>query len=190
MTATSSGLPGRGDRNAAASSASNTLGRMWRQVRVDQELLNRVRRATFLMLARASLPTYAVFCLLTAVTAGLAATGGDWAVVIIGGVVLLTLPLVLWRSALRGVRAPLGTYLAYAVTPDGTFHYSAASGTTTVNPGFVARLSASPDCWFIVLATGLLIVAPREAIPDADAALLVRHLPKRPSFPAAVRPPL
>jgi hypothetical protein len=115
--------------------------------------------------------------------------GGDWTFVVVGLVLLAMLPLLLWRAASRGTqRTPMGTFVAYAVTPDGTLHTSGAAGSSTVSPGYIARVGATPDCWLIALASGMLLIVPRELIPDADASLLVRHLPGRLQPPAALHP--
>nr|NLI50210.1 hypothetical protein [Propionibacterium sp.] len=153
---------------------------MWRQMRVDSAYLERIRRALFAALLRGNRVTLAAFAALAVVMCVLAASGGDWFYAIFGVAMAGLLPLLLWRSSARpGARVPVGSFVAYAVTPDGTLHASGAQGTTTVNPGFVSRLAVTRDCWLIGLASGVLLVVPRELIPDADAALIVRHLPGR-----------
>lgn len=140
---------------------------------VDQAYLDRVRRALFAALMRANTVALAGFGLLTAGMVWLAATNGDWTWAMIPVLLLGVLPFGLWRSAgAMGRRAPLGTYVAFAVTPDGTFHSSGASGTTTVNPGYVYRVSSSGDCWIVTLRSGLTIPVPRELLPEADARRL------------------
>jgi len=119
----------------------------------------------------------------------LAAADGDWSLPLIAGASLIVIPSLLWRAASRAtLRTPAGSFVAYAVTPDGTYHASSAAGTTTVNPGYVDRVAATRDCWLISLASGTLAVVPRELIPDADAQLLVRHLRTRLVPPPASRP--
>jgi len=146
-------------------------------MRVDAAYVTRIRGALFAALLRANLITLVAFTVLAVLMCVLAATGGDWFYAALGVVMAALLPFLLWRSASRtGRRLPPGSFVAYAVTPDGTLHHSSAIGTTTVNPGFVGRLAATRDCWLVALASGVLLVVPRELIPDADAALLVRHL--------------
>ncbi len=153
-----------------------TLGRVWRQMQVDSAYLERIRRSLFAALLRGNRVTLVVFAALAVVMCVLAATGGEWFYAILGVVMAALLPLLLWRSSARpGARVPVGSFVAYAVTPDGTLHSSGAIGTTTVNPGFVARVSLARDCWLVSLTGGYLFVVPRELLPDADAALLVRH---------------
>lgn len=154
--------------------------------------LARIRRALFAALLRSNMVTLVSFAVLAVIMCVLAASGGDWFYAVLSVIMAILLPFLLWRSSARsGARVPIGSYVAYAVTPDGTLHSSGAAGTTTVNPGFVARLSATPDCWLIGLAAGVLLVVPRELIPDADAALLGRRLPGRYQAPppAAGRTP-
>ncbi len=146
-------------------------------MRVDAAYLTRIRGALFAALLRANLITLVAFTALAVVLGVLAAGGGDWFYAVVGTVMAALLPFLLWTSASRTARrVPPGSFVAYAVTPDGTLHHSSAHGTITVNPGSVARLVRTRDCWLVGLATGVLLVVPRELIPDADAALLARHL--------------
>lgn len=162
---------------------------MWRQMQVDRAYADRVRRALLGALVRANALSFGVLVLLAAGTAALAAADGDWSLPLIAGASLIVIPSLLWRAASRAtLRTPAGSFVAYAVTPDGTYHASSAAGTTTVNPGYVDRVAATRDCWLISLASGTLAVVPRELIPDADAQLLVRHLPTRLVPPPASRP--
>ncbi len=161
------------------------LGLVWRQMRVDGPYLARVRRAMYFYLLRANAVALIFFALLTVGVVAFAASDGDWTWALLALVMLAAIPLTLWRAATLQVRRlPAGTYVAYAVTPDGTFHVSNAGGTTTVNPGFVAKLAATADCWLVALYSGLVLPVPRELLPESDARLLVRHLPGRP-LPAA-----
>ena len=140
-------------------------------------------------LLRANAVTLGALAVLAIGSGVFAGMGGDWTFVIVGLVLLALLPVLLWRAASRGAqRTPMGSYVAYAVTPDGTFHSSGVAGTSTVSPGYVARVGATPDCWLVSLASGMLMIVPRELFPDADAALLVQHLPGRLQPPPALHP--
>lgn len=132
----------------------------------------------FTALMRGSAVRFGVLALIGLVLAGLALASGDvwWALVLVA--MLGTLPLALWQSAQSYARnLPPGSWLAYAVTPDGTFHSSNASGTITMAPGHVARVQAAGDCWIVTLSSGVTVPVPRELLPEADVALLTRHLP-------------
>jgi len=153
---------------------------VWRQLQFDEAVANRVRRAMFAALMRANLVALVLMFMIAAGGLALAGQSGFWTFPIMLIVLLAVVPLALWRTSARSVGGtPLGSYLAYAVTPDGTFHSSSAFGTSTINPGFVARIAQSRDCWMVTISNGFLIVVPKELLPDADAALLVRHLPQR-----------
>lgn len=146
---------------------------------VTDEFLARVRAATFAWLVRGSWPMLVGFAVLAIASLGmtLASGGGDWMWALAALVMGALVPYTLWRSAsVAAGRLQRGSYLAYAVTPDGTFHCSSAAGTTTVNAGYVARLSAVRGFWIVVLHNGTTIPVPHELLPDAEARLLVRHL--------------
>lgn len=153
---------------------------------MDKALIERIQRSMFGAMLRTNLPLLVLLAVLVVASIWMAATGGDWSLVIFSTLLVIIVPFTLWRNTTKAVRrVPEGSWIAYAVTPDGTLHSSSASGTTTVNPGFVLRAAATRDCWLMALSSGLFIVAPRELIPDADAALLVRHLPGRLNPPPA-----
>jgi len=162
---------------------------MWRQMQVDRAYTDRVRRALLGALLRANALSFGVLVLLGAGTAALAVTDGEWTFPLVAAAALMVVPALLWRAASRmTLRTPAGSFVAYAVTPDGTFHASTAAGTSTVSPGYVDRVAATRDCWLIALASGTLTIVPRELIPDADAQLLVRHLRTRIKPPPALHP--
>ena len=144
-------------------------------MQVDDAYVIRVRRALSAALLRSNAATLVLFAGLAAVMCVLAATGGDWLLAGVSVALAGLLPVFLWRSATRlTARTPRGTLVAYAVTPDGTFHTSTVAGTLTVNPGFVGRVGLVGGCWLVTAPAGVVVV-PKELLPDADAALLSRH---------------
>lgn len=145
---------------------------------IDDAYARRVRGAMFGALLRANLLTLGLFALLALGAVGLALVDGDFTIAVFGVAMVSLAPLFLWRTASRStLRTQLGTYVAYAVTPDGTLHVSTVAGTSTINPGFVSRVLPARDCLLLALFNGVLMVVPRELLPDADAALLARARP-------------
>lgn len=133
----------------------------------------------FAALLRSNAVRLGAFILIGLVLAGVALASGDvwWAVALV--VMMGTMPLSLWQTAQSYARnLPQGSWLAYAVTSDGTFHTSNASGTLTVSPGHVVRVLPTGDCWLISLSSGITMPVPRELLPDADVASMTRHLPQ------------
>lgn len=155
---------------------------MWRQLLIDEAFIARMRRVSTAMMVRRMAVPFGLLLVFAIVLAALSIPSGDWDL-LIPMLVLAFLPLVFFLLSVRVAARGLvpGTYIAYAVTPDGTFHVASVSGTTTVNPGYVTRLTQADDVWLVGLASGATLPVPRELLPDADAALLVRHLPGRPA---------
>ena len=143
-------------------------------MQVDDAYVARVRKALFAALLRSNAATLIMFAVLAVLMCVLAATGGDWLLAGVAVALAAMLPVFLRRSASRlTARTPRGTFVAFAVTADGTFHSSSVAGTRTVNPGFVGRVGLVGDCWLVSTPAGLVVV-PHELLPDADAALLNR----------------
>ena len=143
---------------------------------VDRALLERLRRASYQAMLRQSVRMFVYMLVL-----GIALTWLSWQSWGASSLIFVLLPLTwlltLWRSSFRVARLfPVGSYIGYAVTPDGALHSSNVMSTCVQNPGTVGRLGASRDCWIISTSAGMMPI-PRELIPDADAALLIRHLP-------------
>lgn len=153
--------------------------------------MKRIARAGFNALLRVMGPLLLAMLLVGGGLSWLSAAEGDWAPLVILAVVLLSLLLTLWRSASRpAAQLPLGSWIAYAVTPDGTLHASTAAGTATINPGYVASVAGTPGVWIIRLVLpNVVMVVPRELLPDTDAALLVRHTSRRLIAPPAATQP-
>ncbi len=149
---------------------------------VDEALRGRVRSTVFGVIVRSTWLAMAIVALLFIPSA----LSGDWLFIASVAIAIAAYMGVAWLSAMRaGALLPLGSWIAYAVTPDGTLHTSTAVGVMTVNPGYVTRLAGTRQAWVLRLSSGIVLFVPRELLPDADAALLVRHLPGRFSPPAA-----
>lgn len=148
-------------------------------MQVDEAYRARVRAVVFRMLLRRSGPSTLLMILCAMFFTFAAGQSGQWMWAVFAIALIVLVPLSWWRTSTRlAAQLPLGSWIAYAVTPDGGFHASTLVGTTTINPGYVRGVQLVGDCWLLGSSTtGSLIVVPRELLPDADAARLRQGVP-------------